>query len=592
MAPTLGLVDRSEMEGVFVGDTRAESSQASQMSSSNRSNGGTHLDGDTASQSERGSVYESNLQASGEELRHAAVTPHDAITAEALMEPPQPAPAPAPHPGLLSELIRMQEERDRMQEERDAEVARVYNQIRTTAMLQAQMAEQQAQMSEQHKASRAESRAHFQAVLSQFNSVQEAQRKSDEKAQKAQDEVKKMKEEFNVMVEEKLREKLLETVDQKIEGLLREKLPKAIKKEVKREKVKKEKAEGKPKFYWSMYNIHVSEERKRLGETSSKEFLFKVAAQSWWGMSEAEKWRRYGDMFNQGKERYEREMDLWKERKVPADERKPAAKPVAEEQAIAQETVRDVPIETRPTPEEPVVAAAAAGAPVRPGRLQQEPAASSASDEDGNTQEFTARPGVAFQGSTSSVVTNKKRKNSSPYWYKGAPVFELEGYTDGTPLRPGHVWVEYDSGTAVQVKDAELVKKLPPARNSRRRLSHNLFAIRSTTSREANTQEERNSSEALPPSNVPAATSPPESIIVNHRRNQAAFGEPPGHDCRQRSNESPVPFPVGYRFYHTVSKGKHHGGYMCLAEVKAVIGNSEFDSFLIVCRFHSSIAQI
>jgi hypothetical protein len=179
-------------------------------------------------------------------------------------------------------------------------------------------------------------------------------------------------------------------------------------------------------------------------------------------------------MFNQGKERYEREMDLWKERKVPADERKPAAKPVAEEQAIAQETVRDVPIETRPTPEEPVVAAAAAGAPVRPGRLQQEPAASSASDEDGNTQEFTARPGVAFQGSTSSVVTNKKRKNSSPYWYKGAPVFELEGYTDGTPLRPGHVWVEYDSGTAVQVKDAELVKKLPPARNSRRRLSHNL----------------------------------------------------------------------------------------------------------------------
>jgi predicted DNA-binding ArsR family transcriptional regulator len=201
MAPTLGLVDRSEMEGVFVGDTRAESSQASQMSSSNRSNGGTHLDGDTASQSERGSVYESNLQASGEELRHAAVTPHDAITAEALMEPPQPAPAPAPHPGLLSELIRMQEERDRMQEERDAEVARVYNQIRTTAMLQAQMAEQQAQMSEQHRASRAESRAHFQAVLSQFNSVQEAQRKSDEKAQKAQDEVKKMKEEFNVMVE-------------------------------------------------------------------------------------------------------------------------------------------------------------------------------------------------------------------------------------------------------------------------------------------------------------------------------------------------------------------------------------------------------
>jgi len=218
-------------------------------------------------------------------------------------------------------------------------------------------------------------------------------------------------------------------------------------------------------------------------------------------------------------------------------------------------------------------------------RLQQEPAASSASDEDGNTQHFTARPGVAFQGSTSSVVTNKKRKNSSPYWYKGAPVFELEGYTDGTPLRPGHVWVEYDSGTVVQVKDAELVKKLPPARNSRRRLSHNLFAIRSTTSREANTQEERNSSEALPPSNVPAATSPPESIIVNHRRNQAAFGEPPGHDCRQRSNESPVPFPVGYRFYHTVSKGKHHGGYMCLAEVKAVIGNSEFDSFLLFVVF-------
>jgi hypothetical protein len=236
----------------------------------------------------------------------------------------------------------------------------------------------------------------------------------------------------------------------------------------------------------------------------------------------------------------------------------------------------------------------------------QEPAASLASNGDGNTEEFTAhRPcGVAVQGSTPSVATNKKRmnkrKNNSPYWYGKFPVFELEGYTNGTPLQPGHVWVEYDSGVAVQVKEAELVKKLPPARNSRRSLSHNLFSPRSTTSREANSQEELDSSEARPSSS--ATEGGEETIYVSYRRNQSTsfdyedlVGRPefPERDCRHRSNESSVPFPVGYRFYHYVSGGSYHQGYWCVAEVKEVIGDSEFDAlFCIVCRFCSSPAQV
>jgi len=141
------------------------------------------------------------------------------------------------------------------------------------------------------------------------------------------------------------------------------------------------------------------------------------------------------------------------------------------------------------------------------------------------------------------------------------------------------------------VKEVELGKKLPP-RSSRRRLRHNLFSARDSTSHEAG-----GSSGNVP---EPQTTSPPETIYVNvtHRHNQAAYGDNvdpvrnqtsasvnqetaskrPERDCRRRSNgASNVPFPVGYRFYHQVPSGNHHQGYRCVAEVKEVIGDNDGD---------------
>ena len=215
-------------------------------------------------------------------------------------------------------------------------------------------------------------------------------------------------------------------------------------------------------------------------------------------------------------------------------------------------------------------------------RRLQESTASLASNGDGNTQEL---PSVSARR-----PRGKKRKNHSPYWFRNAPVYELEGYTDGTPLQAGFVWVEYDSGIAVQVKEVELGKKLPP-RSSRRRLCHNLFAAGGNTSREVG-----GSSGNVP---EPQSTPPTETINVTHRHNQAAYGDNvdpvrnqtsasvnqetaskrPERDCRRRSKDaSKVPFPVGYRFYHQVTSGNHHQGYRCVAEVKEVIGDSELTS--------------
>jgi len=336
MAPTLG---RLEAQDVSSDMSTSENRQTLQMMNASRGNGETRDDGATVpdeqqtergrvshangnggdvtqeQQTEHGSVShanELNLQAN-EEQRRDVTTPYDTTTitaqyqqaenranappqASAAPEHPQPVVNEAPHPLSLSELLRVQDEQE-------GQISRIYEEIRTSAMRQAQMAAQ-------YQASRAETRAQMQAVL-------EAQRKSDEQAQKTQDEVKKMKEEMktreeelNVKVEETVREKLRVAVDQ---------LPKVIKKEIKREakkeKVKKEKAAGKPKRNWSLYNIHVMEERKRLKALGSEQDLFQVAARSWREMSEEDRMRRYGDILTLDKQRYEREMEEWRERR-------------------------------------------------------------------------------------------------------------------------------------------------------------------------------------------------------------------------------------------------------------------------------------
>mmetsp|Transcript_31031 Transcript_31031/g.53053 ORF Transcript_31031/g.53053 Transcript_31031/m.53053 type:complete len:116 (+) Transcript_31031:2241-2588(+) len=74
-------------------------------------------------------------------------------------------------------------------------------------------------------------------------------------------------------------------------------------------------AAGKPKKNWSLYNIHVIEEHKRLKALGSQQNLFQVASRSWKEMSEEDRMRRYGDIYTLDQERYEREMEEWRERR-------------------------------------------------------------------------------------------------------------------------------------------------------------------------------------------------------------------------------------------------------------------------------------
>jgi len=57
------------------------------------------------------------------------------------------------------------------------------------------------------------------------------------------------------------------------------------------------------------------EERKRLKALGSEQDLFQVAARSWREMSEEDRMRRYGDILTLDKQRYEREMEEWRERR-------------------------------------------------------------------------------------------------------------------------------------------------------------------------------------------------------------------------------------------------------------------------------------
>ena len=232
--------------------------------------------------------------------------------------------------------------------------------------------------------------------------------------------LKTREEQLNATVEETVREKLQEVVGQGIAGMLRNELPKVIKQEFRRKQVKEEKAAGKPKKNWNLYNIHVMEERKRLKELGSEEDLFRVAAMTWKMISDEERWRRYGDLFTRNKERYERELEGWRERRRnPDDEKKPAAKPTPEELAATAAT--DHAQEPHQPPhEEPIAAAAGPGASDE--GYQRSTYEQQVQDNIARNRErmrslgLLSTTGVEAQGnggflSSTSNATSKKRKN-------------------------------------------------------------------------------------------------------------------------------------------------------------------------------------
>jgi len=220
-----------------------------------------------------------------------------------------------------------------------------------------------------------------------------------------EEEFKTRKEEFNATVEETVREQLQEVVGQGIAGLLRNELPKVIKQEFRRKQVKEEKAAGKPRKNWSLLNIHVMEERKRLGPVQD---LFQVASRPWNEMSEEERWRRYGDLFTLDKERYKRELEGWRERRRnPDDEKKPAAKPTPEELAATAATDHSQEPH-QPPHEEPIAAAAGPGASDE--GYQRSTYEQQVQDNIARNQERMRRLGLLSTTASTSNVTSKKRK--------------------------------------------------------------------------------------------------------------------------------------------------------------------------------------
>jgi hypothetical protein len=248
---------------------------------------------------------------------------------------------------------------------------------------------------------------------------------------------------------------------------------------------------------------------------------FQDAGRTWKEMSSDRRVELYADLVMRDKERhdretevYHRELDGWRERRgLSIDERKPAAKSTPEELVTTavtdhlQESSQTSPAagansfagETNSqegaihVPDLPPVIAFnsteaalnnVAAPPIsiidnhRYSRAGDRPPPSVWDENTHNSHPISYEQGLLdssvgdenLQGPTPSVATNK-RKNDSSF-----QVCELEGYNDGTPLQPGHVWVEYESGVAVQVKRTDIEEKLPP-RNSRRKLSHNLIRV-------------------------------------------------------------------------------------------------------------------
>lgn len=190
----------------------------------------------------------------------------------------------------------------------------------------------------------------------------------------------------------------------------------------------------------------------------------------------------------------------------------------------------------------------------------EESAASFTNDGEGNTNELHSAP--ARRARARRARARIRRNSSSPYWYNHMPVYELVDYTDGTPLQAGHVWVETESGDAFIVKEADLVKKLPPRRSKRSphrrrrlQLQHNLFSV--PPSRRGKKKNEKRDNETN--------RSPSTAI-------RTLFGSYNGNGA----TETELECPVGYRFTHIVQPSCHHSGYECEAEVVAVEGECEY----------------
>mmetsp|Transcript_5873 Transcript_5873/g.8335 ORF Transcript_5873/g.8335 Transcript_5873/m.8335 type:complete len:464 (-) Transcript_5873:126-1517(-) len=246
------------------------------------------------------------------------------------------------------------------------------------------------------------------SLLSEIKTAQDQILEHQQALKTREEEFKTRKEEFNATVEETVREQLQEVVGQGIAGLLRNELPKVIKQEFRRKQVKEEKAAGKPKKNCHMYNIHVSEERKRLKELGSEEDLFRVAAMTWKMISDEERWRRYGDLFTRNKERYERELEGWRERRRnPDDEKKTAAKPTPEELAATAATDHSQEPH-QPPHEEPIAAAAGPGASDE--GYQRSTYEQQVQDNIARNRERMRRLGLLSTTASTSNATLKKRK--------------------------------------------------------------------------------------------------------------------------------------------------------------------------------------
>ncbi|KAK1738977.1 hypothetical protein QTG54_010293 [Skeletonema marinoi] len=241
------------------------------------------------------------------------------------------------------------------------------------------------------------------SLLGEIKTAQDQILEHQQALKTREEEFKTRMEEFNATVEE-----LQEVVGQGFAGLLRNELPKVIKQELRRKQVKEEKAAGKPKKNCHMYNIHVSEERKRLKELGPVRDLFQVASRSWGEMSEEERMRQYGDIFTRNKERYERELEGWRERRRnPDDEKKPAAKPTPEELAATAATDHSQEPH-QPPHEEPIAAAAGPGASDE--GYQLSPYEQMVQDKRARNQENMRRLGLLSTTASTSNATSKKRK--------------------------------------------------------------------------------------------------------------------------------------------------------------------------------------
>ena len=156
------------------------------------------------------------------------------------------------------------------------------------------------------------------------------------------------------------------------------------------------------------------------------------------------------------------------------------------------------------------------------------------------------RPAVAL------LPTSKVRKTLLPSQYRMWQVYELDGYTDGTPLQPGHVWVEYESsGYVEQVKKSEVT--MLPKRRVPVQDAHSRSRTRGKGSKKRGN----------------GTGSPARRTLPKLRHNLLT------NDSINGQATSDVQCPVGYKFSHSVPPSSRRDGYECEAEVLKVNGECE-----------------